>query len=57
MIVTTRFRISSFMNRFCRLGFNEYDGHTYVHKPLMNVVCTITNLCDNAENPNISNIS
>jgi len=38
MIGTTRSRVSFFMNRFCKLGFIEYNGRIRVHKSLLNVV-------------------
>ena len=38
MIGTTRSRVSSFMNRFRKLGFIEYNGGIRVHKSLLNVV-------------------
>jgi CRP/FNR family transcriptional regulator, cyclic AMP receptor protein len=38
MIGTTRARVSSFMNKFRRLGFIEYNGHLLVHNSLLNVV-------------------
>jgi CRP/FNR family cyclic AMP-dependent transcriptional regulator len=37
MIGTTRSRGSSFMNRFRKLGFIEYNGRIKVHKSLLNV--------------------
>jgi CRP-like cAMP-binding protein len=38
MIVTTRSRVSFFMNRFRKLGFLEYNGRIRVHKSLLNVI-------------------
>jgi CRP/FNR family transcriptional regulator, cyclic AMP receptor protein len=39
MIGTTRSRVSSFMNKFRRLGFIDYSGGSlYVHSSLLNVV-------------------
>jgi len=38
MIGTTRSRVSSFMNRFRKLGFIEYNGRIRVHKSLLNVI-------------------
>ena len=38
MIGTTRSRVSSFMNRFRKLGFIEYNGRIRVHKSLINVI-------------------
>ena len=37
MIGTTRSRVSSFMNRFRKLGFIEYNGEIRVHNSLLNV--------------------
>jgi CRP/FNR family cyclic AMP-dependent transcriptional regulator len=38
MVGTTRSRVSSFMNRFRKLGFIEYNGRLRVHRSLLNVV-------------------
>jgi CRP/FNR family cyclic AMP-dependent transcriptional regulator len=38
MIGTTRSRVSSFMNKFRKLGFIEYNGDLAVHNSLLNVV-------------------
>jgi CRP-like cAMP-binding protein len=38
MIGTTRSRVSSFMNKFRKLGFIEYNGDLSVHNSLLNVV-------------------
>jgi CRP/FNR family transcriptional regulator, cyclic AMP receptor protein len=38
MIGTTRSRVSSFMNKFRRLGFIDYNGSIEVHSSLLNVV-------------------
>jgi len=38
MIGTTRSRVSSFMNKFGRMGFIEYNGHLEVHSSLLSVV-------------------
>jgi len=38
MIGTTRSRVSSFMNKFRKLGFIEYNGDLIVHNSLLNVV-------------------
>jgi CRP/FNR family transcriptional regulator, cyclic AMP receptor protein len=38
MIGTTRSRVSSFMNKFRKLGFISYNGHLEVHSSLLNVV-------------------
>jgi CRP-like cAMP-binding protein len=38
MIGTTRSRVSTFMNKFRKLGFIEYNGTLEVHNSLLNVV-------------------
>ena len=38
MIGTTRSRVSTFMNKFRKLGFIEYNGDLKVHNSLLNVV-------------------
>ena len=38
LIVTTRSRVSFFMNRFRKLGFITYNGRIQVHKSLLNIV-------------------
>jgi CRP/FNR family cyclic AMP-dependent transcriptional regulator len=38
MVGTTRSRVNTFMNKFRRLGFIEYDGELKVHSSLLNVV-------------------
>jgi CRP/FNR family cyclic AMP-dependent transcriptional regulator len=38
MIGTTRSRVSSFMNKFRKLGFIDYNGCIQVHSSLLNVV-------------------
>jgi len=38
MIGTTRSRVSFFVNKFCKLGFIEYDGKIEVHNSLLNVI-------------------
>jgi CRP/FNR family cyclic AMP-dependent transcriptional regulator len=38
MIGTTRSRVSTFMNKFRKLGFIEYNGELRVHNSLLNVV-------------------
>src|SRR5579872_2646518 len=38
MIGTTRSRVSSFMNKFRKLGFIEYNGELNVHSSLLNVI-------------------
>jgi CRP/FNR family transcriptional regulator, cyclic AMP receptor protein len=41
MIGTTRSLVSSFMNKFRKLGFIDYNGELHVHSSLLNVVrCT-----------------
>jgi CRP-like cAMP-binding protein len=38
MIGTTRSRVSTFMNKFRKLGFIQYNGELEVHNSLLNVV-------------------
>jgi CRP/FNR family cyclic AMP-dependent transcriptional regulator len=38
MIGTTRARVSSFMNKFRKLGLIDYNGHIEIHSSLLNVV-------------------
>ena len=38
MVGTTRARVSTFMNKFRKLGFVEYNGDMKVHPSLLNVV-------------------
>jgi hypothetical protein len=38
MIGTTRSRVNSFMNRFRKLGYIDYNGAIRVHKSLLNAV-------------------
>jgi CRP/FNR family cyclic AMP-dependent transcriptional regulator len=38
MIGTTRSRVSTFMNKFRKLGFIEYNGDLKVHNSLLNMV-------------------
>jgi CRP/FNR family cyclic AMP-dependent transcriptional regulator len=38
MVGTTRSRVSTFMNKFRKLGFIEYNGDLRVHNSLLNVV-------------------
>jgi CRP-like cAMP-binding protein len=38
MIGTTRSRVSSFMNKFRKLGFIEYNGDLKVHNSLLSVI-------------------
>jgi CRP-like cAMP-binding protein len=53
MIGTTRSRVSFFMNRFCKLGFIEYNGRIQVHKSLLNVVLLDQLPEHNSENPKL----
>jgi CRP/FNR family cyclic AMP-dependent transcriptional regulator len=38
MIGTTRSRVNSFMNKFRKLGFIDYNGDIHVHNSLLNVI-------------------
>jgi CRP/FNR family cyclic AMP-dependent transcriptional regulator len=38
MIGTTRSRVNTFMNKFRRLGFIDYNGDIHVHNSLLNVI-------------------
>jgi CRP-like cAMP-binding protein len=38
LVGTTRSRVSFFMNRFRKLGFNHYNGGIEVHSSLLNIV-------------------
>ncbi|MFZ3224048.1 MAG: helix-turn-helix domain-containing protein, partial [Xanthobacteraceae bacterium] len=38
IIGTTRARVSTFMNKFRKLGFIEYNGDMKIHPSLLNVV-------------------
>ena len=38
IVGTTRPRVSSFMNKFRKLGFIEYNGHLKVHNSLLSVI-------------------
>jgi CRP/FNR family transcriptional regulator, cyclic AMP receptor protein len=38
MIGTTRSRVSTFMNKFRELGFNNYNGELEIHNSLLNVI-------------------
>jgi CRP/FNR family cyclic AMP-dependent transcriptional regulator len=38
MIGTTRSRVSFFMNKFCKLGYIEYNGKLEIRNTLLNVV-------------------
>ena len=53
MIVTTRSRVSFFMNRFRKLGFISYNGRIQVHKSLLNVVLLDQLPGHNAQKPAI----
>ena len=52
MIGTTRSRVSSFMNKFRRMGFIEYNEHLEVHSSLLSVV-----LHDDSRSVSGSNVS
>ena len=38
IVGTTRSRVSTFMNKFCQLGFINYNGDLEVHNSLLNVI-------------------
>jgi CRP/FNR family cyclic AMP-dependent transcriptional regulator len=38
MVGTTRARVNTFMNKFRKLGFVEYNGNMKIHPSLLNVV-------------------
>jgi CRP/FNR family cyclic AMP-dependent transcriptional regulator len=38
MIGTTRSRVSTFMNKFRKLGFIQYNGDLQIHNSLLNVI-------------------
>ena len=38
IVGTTRSRVSTFMNKFRKLGFINYNGHLEIHSSLLNVV-------------------
>jgi len=38
IVGTTRSRVSSFMNKFRKLGLIDYNGHIEIHRSLLNVV-------------------
>jgi CRP/FNR family transcriptional regulator, cyclic AMP receptor protein len=38
MIGTTRSRVSSFMNKFRKLGLISYNGHIEVHSSMLNAI-------------------
>jgi CRP/FNR family transcriptional regulator, cyclic AMP receptor protein len=52
MIGTTRSRVSSFMNKFRRLGFISYNGKVEVHRSLLNAVLYEKPEINRAENNN-----
>ena len=52
MIGTTRSRVSSFMNKFRKLGFISYNGKVEVHRSLLNAVLYEKPEIDRAENEN-----
>ena len=52
MIGTTRSRVSSFMNKFRRLGFIDYNGHLEVHSSLLSIV-----LHDDSRSVDVSDVS
>jgi len=56
MIGTTRSRVSSFMNRFRKLGFIEYNGRIRVHKSLLNVILHDNLPSDGAQKPDIEDV-
>ena len=53
MIGTTRSRASFFMNRFCKLGFIDYNGRIQVHKPVLRVILHDRLPADSAVKPGI----
>ncbi|MGA9669316.1 MAG: Crp/Fnr family transcriptional regulator [Terracidiphilus sp.] len=57
MIGTTRSRVSFFMNRFRKLGFIDYNGRIKVHKSLLNVVLLDHLPEDNAQRPELEDVS
>jgi CRP/FNR family cyclic AMP-dependent transcriptional regulator len=52
MIGTTRSRVSSFMNKFRKLGFISYNGKVEVHRSLLNAVLYEKPEIDRAEKEN-----
>ncbi len=52
MIGTTRSRVSSFMNKFRKLGFISYNGKIEVHRSLLNAVLYEKPEIDRAEKEN-----
>jgi len=38
IVGTTRPRVNTFMNKFRKLGFIDYDGHVDVHNSLLSVL-------------------
>lgn len=51
MVGTTRSRVSSFMNKFRKLGLIEYNGEMVVHSSLLNVVLHETPNIRNGDTP------
>jgi len=52
MIGTTRSRVSSFMNKFRKLGFISYNGNIEVHRSLLNAVLQERSQIDRDEKQN-----
>jgi CRP/FNR family transcriptional regulator, cyclic AMP receptor protein len=52
MIGTTRSRVSSFMNKFRKMGFISYNGKIEVHRALLNAVLQERPLIDRGEKQN-----
>ena len=44
IVGTTRSRVSSFLNKFKKLGFITCNGNMDVHSSLLNIVCTTSML-------------
>jgi CRP/FNR family cyclic AMP-dependent transcriptional regulator len=57
MVGTTRSRVCFFRNIFRKLGFIEYNGRIKVHKSLLNVVLLDHLPEDNAQRPDIQDVS
>ena len=53
MIGTSQSSVSFFMNRFCDLGFIDYNGRIRVHKALLNVILHDRLPGDNTATPEI----
>jgi CRP/FNR family transcriptional regulator, cyclic AMP receptor protein len=47
MVGTSRSRVSTFMNKFCKLGFIKYNGDLQINNSLLNMVLH--------DNPHIKN--